>query len=71
MAGTAKNFDTSTIVVDTVAQIWAGLAVPSAGARMILTTDPGDSSNKTPDAIENPSAIHLGHTKAGTKITIT
>jgi len=65
MAGTATNYDTSTIPVDVVGQVWAGLATPSAGARITLHTD------GTPDATANPNAIHLGHTKEGSKVTIT
>jgi hypothetical protein len=42
-----------------VAQIWTGLAVPSAAARLTLDAD------GTPDATANPSAKHLGHTDAG------
>src|SRR5574343_167647 len=64
MAGTATNYDSTTIVVDTVGQLWAGLAVPGAGARLTLDTD------GTPDSTANPSAIHLGHTKEGSKVTI-
>ncbi len=64
MAGTALNNDTTTIVVDRVAQLWAGLAVPSAGARLTLDAD------GTPDATANPNAIHLGHTIEGTTISI-
>lgn len=64
MAGTSTNFDTTTIIVDRVAQIWANLAVPSGGARLTLDAD------GTPDATANPSAIHLGHTIEGTTLTI-
>lgn len=60
----STNYDPTVIVVDTVAQIWAGLAIPGAGARLTLHTD------GTPDATTNSSAIHLGHTKEGSKITI-
>lgn len=58
------NYDSTVIVVDTVAQIWAGLAVPGAGARLTLHSD------GTPDATTNTSAVHLGHTKEGVKLTI-
>lgn len=68
MAGTATNFDTTTIIVDRVAQLWAGVATPGAGGRMTLAVDPGDSANKTPDATANPSAIHLGFTREGCKV---
>ncbi len=64
MAGTATNYDTTTIIVDRVAQVWAGLAIPSASARLTLDAD------GTPDATANPNAIHLGHTVEGTTITI-
>jgi hypothetical protein len=64
MAGSSKNFDTQTIIVDSVGEIWAGLAVPAANARITLYTD------GTPESVANPNAIHLGHTKEGAKITI-
>lgn len=70
MAGTANNYDTTTIIVDRVAQVWAGVAAPAANARITLAADPGDASISTPDATENPNAIHLGFTKEGSKITI-
>jgi hypothetical protein len=65
MAGTATNYDTTKFVVDTFGQLWAGLAVPAAGARLTLHTD------GTPESVANPNAIHLGHTKDGVKVTIT
>jgi hypothetical protein len=65
MAGTATNYDVLTIPAGDVAQVWTGLAVPSAGARMTLHTD------GTPESVANPSAIHLGHTDAGLTITAT
>jgi hypothetical protein len=64
MAGTATNYNESVIVVDTIAQIWAGLEIPSAGDILTLAAD------GTPDATANPDAIHLGHTKEGVKLTI-
>ncbi len=64
MAGTATNYDSQTIITDRVGQIWAGLAVPSASARLTLDTD------GTPDATANPNAVHLGHTKEGATITV-
>jgi hypothetical protein len=65
MAGSTKNYDTSTFVVDTYGELWAGLAVPAAGARLTLHTD------GTPESVANPNAVHLGHTKDGIKVTIT
>jgi len=64
MAGTATNYDSTKIVVDTVAQIWANLAVPAASGRLALHTD------GTPDGTANPNAVHLGHTREGVKLTV-
>lgn len=64
MAATATNYDTTKIIVDTVGQLWADLGVPSAGGRITLAAD------GTPDSVTNPNAIHLGHTKEGSKVNI-
>lgn len=64
MAGTATNFSPTTIKAGTSGYLWANVAVPGAGARMTLHTD------GTPDATANPSAVHLGMTKAGATFTI-
>jgi hypothetical protein len=64
MAGTATNYDSTKIVVDTVAQIWANLAVPAAAGRLALHTD------GTPLLASNPNAVHLGHTREGVKLTV-
>lgn len=64
MAGTATRYDSTLIRAGQIGQLWAGLAVPSAGARLTLATD------GTPDATANPSAKHLGHTDAGTTCTL-
>jgi len=58
MAGTAKSYDATKIVLGP-ADLWLNVAVPSAGARLTVAAD------LTPDASANPSAIHLGMTKAG------
>jgi len=65
MAGSATNYDILTIPQGVIAQVWTGLAVPSAGARMSLFTD------GTPDATANPSAIHLGYTDSGLTVSAT
>lgn len=65
MAGTATNYDILSIPQGVIAQVWTGLAVPSAGNRMTLHTD------GTPDATANPSAVHLGYTDAGLTIKAT
>lgn len=46
-------------IIQTQAQIWAGLAIPGAGAGLVL-----DSSGE-PDATANPLRKHLGHTSEG------
>lgn len=65
MAGTAKRYDTTVIRAGQVADVWTGVAVPTAGNRLTL-----DAATGTPDSIANPNAKHLGHTDAGTKVTI-
>jgi hypothetical protein len=64
MAGTATRFDSTKIRAGSIGQLWAGLAVPAASGRLSLWTD------GTPDATANPSAKHLGHTAAGTTLTL-
>ena len=59
MAGTAKTYTSSQIILGP-ADVWLSVAVPSAASRMTLFSD------GTPDAIANPSAVHLGLTAAGT-----
>lgn len=54
---TADNF--STLVAIGGGKLYAGLAIPGAGGRLIL------SSDGTPDATQNPTAIHLGYTEGG------
>lgn len=54
---TADNY--STLVAIGGGKLYAGLAIPGAGGRIIL------SSDGTPDATQNPSAIHLGYTEGG------
>jgi hypothetical protein len=63
MAGTATRYDVAKIPAGIIVQLWADLAVPSAGNRLTLHTD------GTPDATANPSAKHLGHTDAGLTIS--
>jgi hypothetical protein len=59
MAGTATRYDATKIRAGQIGQLWANLAIPAAGARLTLATD------GTPDATANPTAVHLGMTKAG------
>lgn len=63
MAGTATDWKTSKIAQN-AGQLWRGLAVPGAGARLTLHTD------GTPESVANPNAKHLGATRAGSKLMI-
>lgn len=60
MAGTADNFSSSVVAIGP-GKIYAGLAIPGANGRLILASD------GTPDATQNPSALHLGYTESGTE----
>lgn len=61
MAGTALSWKT-TDIAQNAGQLWSGIPVPGAGARLTLAAD------GTPDATANPAAKHLGATTAGTKL---
>jgi hypothetical protein len=63
MAGTATSWKTTNIA-QSAGQLWRGLAIPGAGARLTLFTD------GTPDATANPSAKHMGATKAGARMMV-
>lgn len=63
MAGTATSWKT-TAIAQNAGQLWRGLAIPGAGARLTLDAD------GTPDATANPNAKHMGATKAGAKLMI-
>lgn len=63
MAGTADNWTVSK-VSKSPGKIYVGVAIPGAGARMTLDAD------GTPDATENPNAIHIGMTKEGVKLMV-
>jgi hypothetical protein len=63
MAGTADNFDNTTVVIGP-GKLYADLAVPGAGGRLILYSD------GTPDATQNPDAKHIGYTREGTEFSI-
>lgn len=55
---TADNFSSTTVAIGP-GKMYAGLAIPGAGGRLIL------SSDGTPDATQNPTALHLGYTDGG------
>lgn len=65
MAGTALNYDSTLIQAGNAGQLWAGLAIPGAAARLTLDAD------GTPDATANPNAQHLGMTREGSTGAIT
>lgn len=60
---TADNWVTTDIIIGP-GKIYVGLAIPGAGGRLIL------SSDGTPDATQNPLAVHLGMTEGGTAWSI-
>ena len=62
MAGTPDNFNNQTIIIGP-GKMYADLAIPGAGGRLILYSD------GTPDATQNPDAKHIGYTREGTTVT--
>lgn len=56
---TADNWVTTDVIIGP-GKLYAGLAIPGTGGRLIL------SSDGTPDATQNPLAVHLGMTEGGT-----
>jgi hypothetical protein len=58
MAGTPNNFSSSTVAIGP-GKLYAGLAIPGVGGRLILASD------GTPDSTQNPNALHLGYTDGG------
>lgn len=63
MAGTPDNFDNTTVVIGP-GKLYADLAIPGAGGRLILYSD------GTPDATQNPDATHIGYTREGATFSI-
>lgn len=68
MAGTANTFRVSSRILGP-GIIWAGLAIPSASARLTIASVDSDGLY-TPDATENPSAYALGATKDGSVASV-
>ncbi len=60
MAGTSDRFDSTKVAIGP-GKLYAGLAIPGTNGRLILASD------GTPDAIQNPNALHLGYTEGGTE----
>lgn len=65
MAGTADSWKTDNIILG-AGRIYANVAIPGGGGRITL-----DATTKTPDDTANPSAVHLGATQAGAKLSVT
>lgn len=63
MPGTNDNFNNQTVLIGP-GKIYADLAVPGQGGRLILHTD------GTPDQGQNPDARHLGYTREGAEATV-
>lgn len=63
MAGTSDAWKTSN-VAQNMGKLYRGCAVPSASSRPSLHTD------GTPDSTANPSAVHMGATKGGSKLMV-
>lgn len=63
MAGTADSWKTTNIALKE-GKLYRGCAVPGAGARPTLHTD------GTPESVANPTAVHMGATKAGSKLMV-
>lgn len=60
--GVADNFDNSQVVIGP-GKIYADLAVPAHGGRLIL--DPADGA---PSSSQNPDGKHIGYTREGATI---
>lgn len=58
-----SNFDI-TKTAQQPGKIWVGLSVPGAGAKLTIGAD------GTPDATENPNALHLGLTESGARLMV-
>lgn len=58
MPGTPTNWSVTTVAKGP-GQIWTKLGIPTAGGKLTLNAD------GTPDATQNPTALHVGYTEAG------
>jgi hypothetical protein len=63
MPGTSDNWQSGRIQAGNYGRLYVGLAIPASGAHIKLASD------GTPDATENPTAIHVGITEKGSKFT--
>jgi hypothetical protein len=62
MAGAPDNFSNTTIVIGP-GKLYADLAVPGPGGRLILVSG-------APSLTQNPNAKHIGYTREGTEFSI-
>lgn len=63
MAGTSDNFQATKTQSGNYGKLYAGVAIPAANTHIKLAAD------GTPDAGENPNAVHIGITDKGVKFT--
>ena len=63
MVGSTLNWNVEAVAKGP-GQLWAGLAIPATGQKLNLDDD------GTPDAGENPNAIHLGMTTEGSQFLV-
>lgn len=63
MVGTPVNWEVGAIAKGP-GQLWTNLSVPAAGGKLKIDAD------GTPDATDNPNAVHVGMTEAGSAILL-
>src|SRR5688572_9703099 len=63
MVGTPVNWEVGAIAKGP-GQLWTNLSVPGAGGKLKIDAD------GTPDATDNPNAVHVGMTEAGSAILL-
>jgi hypothetical protein len=63
MAGTPVNWAVGAVAKGP-GKLWTNLSIPAAGGKLKLATD------GSPDATDNPNAVHVGMTEAGSAISI-
>lgn len=63
MGSTATNWNVAAVALGP-GTLWGKLAVPGTGGKLTLATD------GSPDSVQNPNAIHIGMTDAGSAISV-
>lgn len=64
MPNSPTNFNTTTINAGNAGQLWANVAIPAAGGKIVLGTD------GTPETVANPGAIHIGMSTGGATLSL-